>query len=78
MKSRVNLVMMVFLALFLAAGAFVTFYKARPPTLAEQCEAHGDWWDPRDQVCAIPVPLSTITGRKLGAPPAARAAPHQP
>jgi hypothetical protein len=75
MKSRVNLVMMIFLAVFLAAGAFVTFYKPRAPTLAEQCEARGDWWDPRDQVCAIPIPLSTITGRKLGPP---SPAPHKP
>jgi hypothetical protein len=64
------MVMMVFLALFLVAGMALAVYKPRPPTAAERCEARGDWWDPRDQVCAIPVPLSTITSRKAGAPAA--------
>jgi hypothetical protein len=27
-----------------------------------RCEAKGDWWDEQDHVCAIPTPISTITG----------------
>ena len=28
-----------------------------------RCEAKGDWWDDQDKVCAVPVPLSTLTGQ---------------
>ena len=29
----------------------------------KRCEAKGMWWDWRERVCALPVPLQVFTGR---------------
>jgi hypothetical protein len=28
-----------------------------------QCEQKGDWWDSKDRVCAVPMPIWAFTGR---------------
>jgi hypothetical protein len=33
-----------------------------------RCEAKGDWWDDLDRVCAVPTPLTTITGHAAKTP----------
>lgn len=76
MKSKIHPIWWVFTATFALAVAGLwaqqTFHRA--PTAQEACEAKGDWWDEQDKVCAAPVALSTITGRRAGTP----AAPHKP
>ncbi|HEX4197963.1 MAG TPA: hypothetical protein VHZ26_11020 [Caulobacteraceae bacterium] len=67
-RSMVSTVQVVFVAIFLAAAVGLLFLhpSARQPGPGNdpqaQCEARGDWWDPQDRVCAVPTPLSTITG----------------
>jgi hypothetical protein len=63
---------LVFLALFALISAGLWAYNALYVWPAKACEAKSDWWDPKDRVCAVPMSLSTITGRP--AHPAAVAA----
>jgi hypothetical protein len=61
-----------FVILILASCVGLLFLQAPPQRTVAQdararCEANGDWWDDQDKVCAVPVPLATITGRPSGA-----------
>ena len=73
MKSKVHPIWWVFTATFVAAviGLWAEQTFRRPPSPQQTCEAKGGWWDDQDRICAAPVALSTITGRKAGQPAAA-------
>jgi hypothetical protein len=75
MKSKIHPIWWWFTTIFVlaVAGLWAEQTFRHPPTPKEACEAKGDWWDEQDRICAAPVALSTITGRKAGSPP-----PHKP
>jgi hypothetical protein len=78
MKSNVNLILLGGLGVFILLCVVVVYRHMVDVAPVQACEAKGHWWDERDHICAVPVPLSTITGRRLGAPaPVAPAAPAQ-
>jgi hypothetical protein len=76
MKRRMTLwVQLAFLVIFVAVAAALVFVRGPEPTLRSSaavtradarvtCEAKGDWWDEEDQLCAVPMPVSTITHRR--------------
>ena len=49
-----------------ATGQAIVAFQAYYVWPANRCEAKGDWWDPEDHVCAVPMPISQFTGRKIG------------
>ena len=49
----------IFAVLTAAAWSYQLFWRIPQ----QKCEARGAWWDWRDRTCAIPIPLSTLTGR---------------
>ena len=78
MDKLLNRLRILFLVLFvLGAGASWTYHIlwAMP---RKECLMRGNWWSDRKRVCAVPVDITEITGRKPGAPVAAPAAPAQP
>jgi len=71
-RSATLWVQLVFLAVFLVTAIWVAFLRpadeAAPARAAggdakARCEAHGDWWDEQDKVCAVPMPITTLTRR---------------
>jgi hypothetical protein len=64
MTRLLNRLKIFFLGLFfvLSAGTLAYHYFYVWP--AKRCESQGNWWDPKTRVCAVPIPISTITGRK--------------
>jgi len=70
MKSNINRIGLGFLAAFVLISGGLWAYDALFVWPVKECEERGHWWDERDRACAVPVPLSTITGRRLGAGPA--------
>ena len=89
MKSNINRIGLGFLiAFFLISGGLLAYdvFFVWP---VKACEEHGHWWDEQDRICAVPVPLSVITGRHIAPaprpiqpipipPPPAKAAPQSP
>jgi hypothetical protein len=69
--SRVQI---AYFSLFMVASAVLYGYAALEVWPAEQCNSQGGWWDPKDRVCATPIPLEQITGHKAHAPAAATTA----
>ena len=66
MKSSIDQIKLIFLGVFAISCAAIWGYHAFYVWPREACEAHGDWWDWRDRVCAVPMPIWTITGRRVG------------
>ena len=76
MKWRMTLwVQLAFLVVFVAVAVALLFVRVPEPGQAQSaaaagnnpksiCEAKGDWWDDKDQICAVPMPVATITGHK--------------
>ena len=64
MNRLLNQLKIIFLGLFfvISAGTLAYHYFFIWP--AKRCEARGHWWDPKTRICAMPIPISTITGRK--------------
>lgn len=52
-----------FLGLFALLAAGLWGYNALYVWPERACEAHGDWWDGHDRVCAVPMPLTVWTRR---------------
>ena len=77
MKTNVNRIIVGFVAAFAAICVGLFAYDATFVWPIKTCEENGHWWDEADRLCAIPVPLSTITGRRL-TPAAVRAAAGKP
>lgn len=75
MKSRIYPIMLTYLGIFVAACLAVVAYHYFFIWPKETCEAHGNWWDEQDRVCAVPIPIWTITGRQPGPARPVTAAP---
>lgn len=65
MKSRIPQVQIAFVALLAISGIGIVGYQAYFIWPVDKCENHGDWWDPKDRVCAVPMPISQFTGRRV-------------
>ena len=53
----------------------VTFaWQALVKAPGDRCEAGGQWWDPETRICAQPIAIAEITGRRDGANRAAASA----
>jgi hypothetical protein len=74
-RSATLWVQLFFLALFLVACVWLAFLRPAPasgPAGAAandpkaRCEARGDWWDEQDKLCAVPMPITTLTQRPAG------------
>jgi hypothetical protein len=83
-EPRMNVVIdrikLIFLGLFLIACAAIGAYHYFYVWPKQACEAHGDWWDDEDRVCAVPMPIWSFTHRmpgqaRLPAPPVKGKAP---
>ena len=77
MKSNINRIGLGFLVAFVLISGGLFAYDVFFVWPVRDCEEHGHWWDDKDRICAVPVPLSTITGRRL-TPPPVRAAAAKP
>jgi hypothetical protein len=66
MKSRIPQVQIGVLAAFVLIFVGLLIYQSLYIWPVQRCEAHGDWWDEKDHVCAVPVPISMFTGRTVG------------
>ena len=66
MKSRIHAIMLTYLGVFIAACVAVLAYHYFFIWPQQTCEAHGNWWDERDRVCAVPIPIWTFTHRRPG------------
>jgi hypothetical protein len=71
MNAAIDRIKLIFLGLFVVACAAIFGYHYYFVWPKQRCEAHGDWWDDRDRVCAIPMPIWSFTHRMPGQP-----APH--
>jgi hypothetical protein len=69
MKSNINRIGMGFLIAFFVISGGLLAYDVFFVWPIKDCEEHGHWWDEQDHICAVPVPLSVITGRHIGAAP---------
>jgi hypothetical protein len=61
-------VQLAYLGLFLAACVGVFAYQAAYVWPMQKCEANGGWWSYKYRMCARPMPIWRITGRKPVAP----------
>jgi hypothetical protein len=68
MKSAIDWIKLIFLGVFVVAVALIWNYQAHAVWPKERCEAHGDWWDDEDRVCAVPMPIWSFTHRMPGRP----------
>jgi hypothetical protein len=55
----------VFLVLFALGAAGTWSYEVLWGRPARECAAAQKWWDPASRVCALPVSVSTFTGRPI-------------
>ena len=65
MNRTIDRIKLLFLGLFAISCAAIWAYQVFWVWPEKRCEAAGDWWDWRDRTCAVPVPLWTITGRRM-------------
>jgi len=79
MNPTIDRLKLIFLVIFAICCVGIWTYQALYVWPRNKCEAMGDWWDWRDRVCAVPMPIWRFTGRGIPQPetPAApvRAAP---
>jgi hypothetical protein len=73
MRSSIDRIKWAFFGLFIISVGITWFYQARYVWPRQQCEAHGNWWDAEDRVCAVPMPIWAFTHRMPG-----EAAPQTP
>ncbi|MDR3513984.1 MAG: hypothetical protein P4L73_20290 [Caulobacteraceae bacterium] len=81
MNATIDRIKLTFLGLFVAACAAIFGYHYFYVWPKQRCEAHGDWWDDEDRVCAVPMPIWSFTHRMPGeakAPAPAAAKPKAP
>lgn len=76
MKSAIDRIKLIFMVIFVVSVGVIWFIQARYVWPKQQCEAHGDWWDDEDRVCAVPMPIWAFTHRMPGEP--AHLAPESP
>jgi hypothetical protein len=75
MNRTIDRLKLIFLVIFAVCCVIIWSYQAIYVWPRNRCEAKGDWWDPQDRICAVPVPISIFTHRLPGpgtpaAPPA--------
>ncbi|QUD86313.1 hypothetical protein [Phenylobacterium montanum] len=66
MKSNLSKIGMGFLIGFAVLCVALIAFQAYYIWPMQRCEEAGNWWDPQDRVCAVPLPISQFTGRKVG------------
>jgi hypothetical protein len=66
MKSSIDRIKLIFFGVFVVACAAAWGYQAMFIWPKQRCEAHGDWWDDEDRVCAVPMPIWAFTHRMPG------------
>src|ERR1700749_4851729 len=66
MKSAIGWIKLVFVGFFVVSIGVIWYVQAKYVWPKQQCEAHGDWWDDEDRVCAVPMPIWTFTHRMPG------------
>jgi hypothetical protein len=66
MNRTIDRVKLVFLLIFAILCVIAWSYQALYVWPRNKCEKMGDWWDWRDRVCAVPMPIWRITGRAPG------------
>ncbi len=75
MMRLITRVQLAYLGLFLACCAAVYGYQAYYVWPVQKCEKHGGWWSARYHMCAQPMPIWRITGRKPNTPPPTTSTP---
>jgi len=65
MKSNISKIQTGFLVGFVVISVVIFAYQVFYVWPVRQCEERGDWWDEKDGVCAVPLPISQFTGRKI-------------
>ena len=66
MNRTITRVKIIFFGLFLAGSLGMLGYHFYFVWPAQNCDAQGGWWDPKDHLCASPMPIWRITGRLPG------------
>ena len=69
MKSNINRIGVGFLVAFFVISGGLLAYDVFFVWPIKTCEEHGHWWDEKDHTCAVPVPLSVLTGRHVSTAP---------
>jgi len=75
MMRLLTRVQVAYAGLFLACCVAVLAYQAYYVWPVQKCEQHGGWWSARYHMCAQPMPIWRITGRKPKAPPPTTSTP---
>lgn len=81
MNRTIDRVKLIFLVIFAVSCVIIWSYQALYVWPRNKCEKMGDWWDWRDRVCAVPMPIWRFTGRggpQPETPPPPPAAPAKP
>jgi hypothetical protein len=63
MPTTIDRLKVIFLALFAVSCVITWTYHFLYVWPRHQCEQKGDWWDNKDRVCAVPMPIWQFTGR---------------
>lgn len=63
MNRSIDRLKLIFLGVFVLASLGMLGYQAYYVWPRNNCEAAGSWWDPKDRICASPMPIWRITGR---------------
>lgn len=65
MKSNIPRIRLGFLIVFAILSAAMGAYQVLYVWPSQKCEAAGNWWDAKDRLCAVPIPISQFTGRQV-------------
>ena len=68
MNPTIDRLKLIFLVIFAICCVGIWTYQALYVWPRNKCEAMGDWWDWRDRVCAVPMPIWRFTGRGIPQP----------
>lgn len=68
MNPTIDRLKLIFLVIFAVCCVGIWTYQALYVWPRNKCEAMGDWWDWRDRVCAVPMPIWRFTGRGIPQP----------
>jgi len=64
--SKIHL---AYLGLLIITCGVMFAYEAKYVWPIQKCEAHGGWWSAKYDMCAQPMPIWRITGRRLARAP---------
>jgi len=68
MNPTIDRLKLIFLVIFAICCVGIWTYQALYVWPRNKCEAMGDWWDWRDRICAVPMPIWRFTGRGIPQP----------